>query len=403
MKRALSNAALLFGSVLLFLLVLEAAARLAARWTGGGKERGDIALYTEHDPLLGWRKRPYGRAVFHRKEYTVEVVINSHGLRDPERAYASPGTFRVLALGDSFVEAYGVPLDQTVTQCLERSLQRSGLRAEVLNGGTAAYSTDQEYLFYKTEGVRYSPQVVVVFFYYNDVLYNARDDYHHAPKPVFDLVDGRLVLRGTPVPPPPASSPGAEVRPSPEGAAALAWLQDRLWYGAPKAYNVLARTGIWPPIQPHHPPMQLKVYKRKPVAEIEDAWERTAAIIEALGREVRAHGAQLVLAYVPSRMEVSERDWDLTRLQYGMDDEHWDRGKVLSRLVQIGQGAGLRVLDLTRALRREEGFRRGPYYVYDGHWNALGHRAVARELEAYLRGQGLLPRGQVTTRASAIP
>ena len=46
-----------------------------------------------------------------------------------------------------------------------------------MNGGTAGYSTDQEMLFYETEGHRYQPRVVVLFFYYNDVVYNDRQEF----------------------------------------------------------------------------------------------------------------------------------------------------------------------------------------------------------------------------------
>ena len=100
-----------------------------------------------------------------RREYTVEVAINSHGLRDPERGYETPaGTARILALGDSFVEGYSVSLPETATQVLESALGRAGCPAEVINGGTAGYSTDQELLFYETEGHRYKPRVVVLFF-----------------------------------------------------------------------------------------------------------------------------------------------------------------------------------------------------------------------------------------------
>jgi hypothetical protein len=39
-----------------------------------------------------------------------------------------------------------------------------------------------EYLFYVSEGVRYSPRVVLLFFYYNDVLYNDRDHFATDPR-----------------------------------------------------------------------------------------------------------------------------------------------------------------------------------------------------------------------------
>ena len=194
-SRPLATLALLVVSAGLAFLLAEA----AARWltpTGGGKEGAEGQRYTAYDPLLGWHKVPGARVTYRRREYQVEVVVNSRGLRDPERAYdPPPGSLRVLALGDSFLEGYTVPLEQTVTQVLESDLAGAGCRAEVINAGTLAYSTDQEYLFYTSEGRRYHPRLVLLFFYYNDILFNDRAAYFGRPKPVFDVGDEGLRLR----------------------------------------------------------------------------------------------------------------------------------------------------------------------------------------------------------------
>ena len=390
----LGNLALATATVLLFLTALEGVARLARRNRLPGKEAGTIALYTEHDPLLGWRKKPSARATFVRPEYTVEVVINSRGLRDRERDYeALPGTFRVLALGDSFIEAYSVPLEATATSVLEGLLAARGCPAEVINGGTAAYSTDQEYLFYRTEGVRYSPSVVVLFFYFNDVLFNGRDSYFGSPKPLFGVSNGDLTEPQTipqPPPPPPRKATTAPAAPAtPEGSALLSWLQDRLETGAPGSYNALSRFGLWAPLRSLEPPTQLKVYKRRLPDEIEKGWVQTDAILGGLARDVRAKGARLMIAYIPSRMEVNDRDWELNRIRYTMDDDRWDRGLVQKRLREMSEKRGIPVLDLTPALRQaERGVFGGPYYNRDGHWNSLGNEIAAREVDRFLTERG---------------
>jgi lysophospholipase L1-like esterase len=389
---ALSKPALALASIAVTLALLEGAARLLVPAEVQGKEAGTIALYTEHDPRLGWRKRPGARATFRRREYTVEVAINGHGLRDKERDYgAAPSTFRVLALGDSFVEAYSVPLAASVTQVLEASLDRPGCRTEVINGGTAAYSTDQEYLFYKDEGVRYSPSVVVLFFYFNDILFNSLDDHFGTPKPHLVAGNGGLVIENEPVPAPPPARPRALPAPEPPRSVLWDWMTQRLRRGAPRAYAALARTGLWAASRVEAPHDQLKVFRTRPIGDIETAWEATATILEALAREVEAHGGRLLVAYVPSRMEVSDRDWELTRLRYGMEPGRWDRGLVARRLGDIGRAARFPVLDLTVPLRAEEGRWTGPYYVEDGHWNALGHRVAAREVQRTLHDLGWLP------------
>lgn len=406
MRRHLANLILAVASGLVTLLVIEAALRLYQGWRRPVSEAETRLQWIEHDPLLGWRKRPGARATYRRREYTNDVTTNSHGLRDKERAYdAPPRAFRILALGDSFVEAYGVPFGSTLTQVLEAGLSRSACPIEVLNGGTQGYSTDQEYLFYLSEGVRYSPRVVVLFFYYNDVLYNARSVFFGMPKPRFEVREGRLVPPSGPVPKPPrAPAPGTEaaepagaVQSAPAGllerSALLLWVRERLMGAAPRAYNSLAALGFWSPIPVTAPFVEIKVYRRhKVIPEIEEAWQMTGRLLEAMARDVEARGARFAVAYVPARMEVRDADWELTRLRFGLDDERWDRRRVLARLEEIGRTGRFPVLDLVPALRKaDRGILGGPYYDVDLHWNARGHRVAAAELEAFLRREGWLP------------
>src|SRR5260370_38231247 len=165
--RAGANVLVAALSVVLTLAAVEAAARLAL----GHSDESVPTQYTEAGPVRGWRHRPGAIGRFGQAEY----VINSRGLRDVEHApAAAPGETRVLLLGDSFTEGFSVSLEDGVARALERDLRKDGCAAEVVNGGTVGYSTDQEYLLYRDEGVSYSPRIVVLLFHYNDILYNAR-------------------------------------------------------------------------------------------------------------------------------------------------------------------------------------------------------------------------------------
>ncbi len=396
LRAGLANAALALVSIGIVLAFLEAAARVAERSRGGGKERDEASRYVEHDPRLGWRKKPGARVRYERREYRTEVAINSLGLRDPERAYAAPaGTFRVLALGDSFVEGYTVDMDRTVTQVLERTLRAPGCPVEVLNAGTAGYSTDQEYLFHLDQGVRYAPDVVLLFAYYNDLLSNTAVNYFGSPKPLLIPVGNQLVLSNAPVPapyhgptpPPPPPPPARTIR-----SAAFDWAKDRLARGAPRAFNALAGLGLWPRLGGDEPDEHMRVYKRRQQPAIEAAWERTDAILRALAREAAGRGERFALVYVPSRMEVSDRDWELTRLAYDLDEKAWDRGLVARRFAEIGAAASFRVPDLTPDPRRAEAAAGGaPYFVHDGHWNKTGHRVAAEAVARFLGERGWTP------------
>ena len=385
--------ALALASMLFVLGVLEVAARVARRRQGSGREENTIALYTEHDPRLGWRKRPGARVAYRRREYTVDVAINGQGLRDKERRYgAAPGVFRVLALGDSFVEGYSVALQDTVGQVLERDLAGPACPVEVINAGTSGWSTDQEYLFYMDDGARYSPQVVVLFFYYNDVLFNDRDNYYGRPKP--RLVPGKtgLEVANEPVPVPRPRDTSSRADPDETGSALVSWVRDRLKRGAPGVHDGLARLGLWPPLGGTEPGEEMRVYKTGPTPRIDGAWAGTSRILEAMARETAVRGSRFLVVHVPNRMEVSDRDWELTRRAYGMDERGWDRRLVARRLQGIGAAVGFPVLDLTPALRRaDRGLLAPTYFTYDPHGTALGHRVAAAEVARVLRERGWAP------------
>jgi hypothetical protein len=186
-----------------------------------------------------------------------------------------------------------------------------------------------------------------------------------------------------------AAADAPAVEPPEGGSAALEWLRDRLWYGAPRAYNALARVGLWPPMKKVPIRLELRVYERRKEPLIDEAWAKTQAILRGLAADTRGHGAKLLLVGIPSRFEVDDRSWNLTRALYGVDESTWDRGQVMARLREITAQEGIAFLDLTGPLRAS---RQPAYFTYDGHWTAQGHAVAARALLDTLRAQGWLGR-----------
>jgi lysophospholipase L1-like esterase len=382
-------------SFLLLCGVAEIAARVIRSGQQGGKEGREDEAYKEYDPLLGWRKRKNAIATYKRREYTVEVRINSQGLRDPERLPASdPNAFRVLALGDSFVEGYTVDLEQTVTQRLESRLKAAGCATEVINGGTSAYSTDQELLFYRSDGARYRPSLVLLFFFWNDVIYSDRQDYFGTPKPVFEMGKGGLTLHRYPVREKPKDvslekDPEESV---PEGSALVDLIRERLWLGAPAMHDRIARLGFWNPIPKTPPRLEMLVYDRRDLAVIEDAWEKVGAILAALKRSVLEHGSKLAIVYVPGLMEIQEASFKATEQLYRLREGAWDPAKVARKVRAFGDALGIPVLDLRPALKAATGPLQPTYFSFDVHWNARGHDTASEAIAAWMKSTGSLSR-----------
>src|SRR6185369_14330876 len=116
--------------------------------------------FWQRDPALGTKLIPNARGWWTQEEheFTVPVQINAEGRRDLERPQQKPpGTYRILLLGDSFVEAMQVPIEQTFARGLEATLSRPGAPVEVISMGVSGYGTASQYLWYRQHGREYQP------------------------------------------------------------------------------------------------------------------------------------------------------------------------------------------------------------------------------------------------------
>jgi hypothetical protein len=62
------------------------------------------------------------------------------------------------------VEGMQVPLEDTFATIVESDLRERGLPVEMINAGVSGFGTDNELLFFRAEGVRYAPDLVVLVF-----------------------------------------------------------------------------------------------------------------------------------------------------------------------------------------------------------------------------------------------
>src|SRR6266545_4382433 len=136
-------------------------------------------LQYEPNPWFGWGHTPNGIAWRKQEGREVQVQTNTQGLRDDSsHTYQKPeGTYRIIVLGDSFAEATQVPLERSFPKLLEAALVNkevpSESRVEVINAGTSGYGTDNEFLFFRTEGSKYNADLVLLeFCICNDVRNN---------------------------------------------------------------------------------------------------------------------------------------------------------------------------------------------------------------------------------------
>jgi hypothetical protein len=125
------------------------------------------------------------------------VRINSDGLRDREHTRGKPpGTIRVAVLGDSYMEATSVALEDTFTAQLETRLQSCAgpLAVEAINFGVSGYGTTQELLTYEMKASGYQPDIVLTAIYFGNDLHDNYQPINDDEVPFYEVRDGALVL-----------------------------------------------------------------------------------------------------------------------------------------------------------------------------------------------------------------
>ena len=117
----------------------------------------------------------------------------------------------------------------------------------------------------------------------------------------------------------------------------------------------------------------------------------TERIIQELDGDAAKAGAELLIAYAPSRAVVYPEDWDATLRKYGMSRDDWDVDRAAAELAEICERNRIPFLDLTSDLRlaaaglpREE---KALYFERDIHWTPEGNAQVAQALARFLEGR----------------
>ncbi|MGE3272283.1 MAG: SGNH/GDSL hydrolase family protein [Chloroflexota bacterium] len=345
-----------------------------------------IATFQTYHPIYGFFHRPGASGWIETPEFTSYVSINAYGLRERDIAPAKPaGTFRVLVIGDSFVEGAQVPMENTVTRKLEERLaaMMPGQPVQVINAGNAGFGTAQELLFLDHDGRTYEPDLVIlVYFIDNDLPDNgyrvAKDRKLDTTRRPFFVPDGKG---------------GIELRP---GAAPP---PDRLEAVRPLlrksvTYNLAENFMLWQEARDQEKAQIGKnrpTYLENPPAEWDEAWWVTERLLGRVRETTAGMNADLLVVAAPSYFQISDDAWLWLVGGDTREKNHYEPDLPNQRLAGIAERQGLRFLDLLPAVKAAQDAEGGLYYPADGHWTSAGHAFAAGQLADYLAGSGLLP------------
>lgn len=278
---------------------------------------------------------------------------NSRGYYDVERdAHKQPGVFRIVFVGDSFVESRQVPLSRTFHNILEKMLNSStrehlGKRFEVIPFGNSGNGQLKNRDTLAKEALAFDPDLVVMTLYINDF---CDDD----PRLSREMAQAA----GLPTP--------WFRRLASHGYFALAFALRRFEH---------IRVDVSP---------ELLQWCDTPIPRVETAWNRTLEAIKESHELCRTRGIPFILLYIGSELEVKHAlDPEGTRasLTAAVNPEicrSWDMTKSVKRVGTYCKQHDIlfaSLLDPLIAAQRDTG-----KHVFGDHYSLFGHEVVAESL-----------------------
>jgi GDSL-like lipase/acylhydrolase family protein len=276
-------------------------------------------------------------------------------------------------------------------------------RVDIVALGTGGYSTDQEDLWLEAEGLRYAPDLVVVFFVTNDIWYNGQSLYPRGAKPRFQLAGDSLVLTNVPVPhqapsapAPPALGVWRLARHFVRGHSRLVRLAERAAQRTASLQGLGIRLGLIEAPRAlirtvdgrRTVPAEFSVLADERSPQADTAIVITARLLSRMQARSRAAGARFVVVLVPANEAIYPAGAPQSA-RYHRDPAVGDGQRHSELFHEICSRARVPCVDPTpRFVHAADSLtKRNELLVFpdDGHWNEQGHRIAAAVLSDLVR------------------
>jgi hypothetical protein len=391
-SRFLSGALLAFLSLLGTFILLEIVIRTYV-------PKNDVNSFIA-DSKLGFRRNPDSEGFYKTNEFNNYIKFNAYGWNDVERSIAKPdNTFRIIVLGDSYVEGLQVAREQTFTHKLETLLNNSGRkkRYEVINMGVGGYGTTQELLLLKDRGLEFEPDLVILSLLTgNDIRNNSifldqsTKNWKKAFRPYIELSKDTSILH----------LPGSKGLSKISRAGWKYWLFDNFMlikfihkrlsriegcaklmvkYGFLAKSTYLNMTGI---------PVDYQIYLSNTEDEWEKAWTTTEYLLNEMKKILNERNIPFVVMIVTNREQIYREDWMQILKSYPeMQEKKWDLSIPDKRVASILNKLGIDYISLKPFFQQKAKAKahKRLHYKNDGHWTAEGHALGAKLLFNHIK------------------
>ena len=376
MKNFLFKVAAVLLSLLVFLVLLEVVVRvfnLAQPRTG------------QIHPVFGTFYIPDSSAI---NQFGVRLDFGRHGFRGPTpELKKEPGVFRVILLGDSFLQAVALPYEQTCYSLLNEKFKKENKPIEVINMAVEGHGTIQEQLIYRHVAKKYDPDLVALFFYVGNDL---RDNYPPGQKhrPGYELVGDKLKF----VPVDPTTIRRGVLRDFLRKHVRIySYLPDLFraalsnfseWFSEETRARKRAEHDEQFKQKADVGTTQYALHQDK----LSPAWRVTLMVLADLNREIKADGGKLAIGVVPTMAQTYDRYWNVLTGSHQADQTaDWDRFLPQKIIKNFAGAEKIDYIPLSERMIEAARTTNEMFYLdNDFHFNDQGQIMMARLLEEWI-------------------
>jgi len=283
-------------------------------------------------------------------EYNVKVAVNSQGIRDYEHNMEKQeGKHRMLALGDSFTFGNGVSSENAYLFIMEKELN-----IEIIKAGVPGYGQDNQLAYFRTKGIQYSPDSVVIF-------YSPTDNDNN------NDVNDRKVAYGVLI-----QKKSHDTMPKWKQFVYSKLYQVKTLRLAKKAMSGLT-TLFDPNLNVETSEKELfRVDQNKNSKE----WNETYRLFREF-KSLIPDSTKMSIVYIPYKQQVYPNAY------FDFFPENSDIDMPNRVLAEIAKDIGAEYIDVTSEMRDLE--KQGLYFKYDGHFTPEGNSVFAELVEKELK------------------